>query len=144
MGEKFAALRTQSVTSSCSDSPDYDGRRTAPQTLTNQGVAKLSTVLRTPCRISVNVEIMRTFVRVWALSAKYGNLAKLLAELEEKTEALPMNHDTFSRNARTQFKHVFDALKELTPPRDPPKRPIGFVITDDKSKKSSGSAKSKT
>jgi hypothetical protein len=48
-----------------------------------------------------------------------------------------MNHDTFSRNARAQFKQVFDALRELMTPPDPPKRPIGFVTPEDKGKKTS-------
>ena len=60
--------------------------------------------------IAVNIEFMRTFVRVRSLSATLGDLAKRLAELEGKTEALAMNHDTFSRNTRTQLKQVFDAL----------------------------------
>jgi hypothetical protein len=54
-------------------------------------------------------------------------LATRLAELEDKTEALSLNHDTFSRNTRNQLKQVFDALRELMTPPDPPKRPIGFV-----------------
>jgi hypothetical protein len=55
-----------------------------------------------------------------------------LAELEDKTEALTQNHDTFSRNMRNQLKQVFDALRELMTPPDPPKRPIGFVTHEDK------------
>ena len=43
-----------------------------------------------------------------------------------------MNHDTFSHNTRAQLKKVFDALRELMTPPDPPKRPIGFVHPDDK------------
>jgi hypothetical protein len=61
--------------------------------------------------------------------------AKRLAELEEKTEALAISHDTFSRNTRNQLKQVFDALRDLTTPPDPPKRPIGFVAPRDWSKK---------
>ena len=61
----------------------------------------------------------------------HGDLAKLLAELEDKTEALAMNHDTFSRNTRNQLKQVFDALRELKTPPDPPKRPIGFINPED-------------
>jgi len=61
-------------------------------------------------------------------------LAKRLDELEQKTEALAMNHDTFSRNTRNQLKQVFDALRELMTPPDPPKRPIGFVTPDEKIK----------
>ena len=58
-----------------------------------------------------------------------------VAELEDKTEALAMSHDTFSRNTRNQLKQVFDALRELMTLPEPPKRPIGFVNTDDKGSK---------
>jgi hypothetical protein len=132
-GEEFAALRSQSVTSSAGNPPGRGGRRTAPYAFTEQGVAMLSSVLGSPRAIAVNIEIMRTFVRVRALAATHGDLAKRLAELEEKTEALAMNHDTFSRNARNNFKQVFEALRELMTPPDPPKRPIGFVHPEDKS-----------
>ena len=108
---------------------------------TEQGVAMLSTVLSSPRAIAVNIEIMRTFVQVRALAATHGDLAKRLAELEEKTEALAMNHDTFSRNTRNQLKHVFEALRELMTPPDPPKRPIRFINPEHKGKKTSGRAK---
>jgi len=50
-----------------------------------------------------------------------------------------MSHDTFSHNTRAQLKKVFDALRELMTPPDPPKRPIGFINPEDKgSKKTSG------
>jgi ORF6N domain len=136
--EEFAALRSQSVTSNTGNPPGRGGRRTAPYAFTEQGVAMLSSVLGSPRAIAVNIEIMRTFVRVRALAATHGDLAKRLAELEEKTEALAMNHDTFSHNTRAQLKKVFDALRELMTPPDPPKRPIGFVMPDDKGKKTSG------
>ncbi len=45
-----------------------------------------------------------------------------------------MSHDTLNRNTRVQFKQVFDALRALMTPPDPPKRPIGFVTPEDKSK----------
>ena len=83
----------------------------------------------------VNIEIMRTCVRVRALACTHGDLAKRLAELEEKTEALAINHDTFSHNTRAQLKKVFDALRELMTLPDPPKRPIGFINPDDKVEK---------
>lgn len=104
----------------------------------------LSSVLGSARAIAVNIEIMRTFVRVRALAATHGDLAKRLAEFEDKTETLAMNHDTFSRNTRNQLKQVFDALRELMKPPDPPKRPIGFISPEDKSKKTSSQAKGKT
>jgi len=121
--EEFSALRSQTVTSN----GGRGGRRTAPYAFTEQGVAMLSSVLGSLRAIAVNIEIMRTFVRVRELAATHGDLAKRLLELEEKTESLAMSQDTFSRNTRTQLKQVFDALRDLMTPPSPPKRPIGFV-----------------
>ena len=132
--EEFANLRSQSVTSSAG----HGGRRTAPYAFTEQGVAMLSTVLGSARAIAVNIEIMRTFVRVRALAATHGDLAKRLAELEHATEALAMSHDTLNHNTRTQFKQVFDALRALMTPPETPKRLIGFVTPEDKSKKAFG------
>ncbi len=67
-----------------------------------------------------------------------------LSELEDKTEALAMNHDTFSHNTRAQLKKVFDALRELMTPPDPPKRPIGFISPEDKGSKKASRARLKT
>ena len=137
--EEFANLRSQTVTSSAG----HGGRRTAPYAFTEQGVAMLSSVIGSTRAIAVNIEIMRTFVGVRALAATHGELAKRLSQLEVKTEALAMNHDTFSRNTRNQLKQVFDALRELMTPPDPPKRPIGFVTPEDKGKTTSGSSSRK-
>ena len=52
-----------------------------------------------------------------------------------------MQHDTFSRNMRNQLKRVFDELRDLMTPPDPPKRPIGFVTTDDKGNKGKAGGK---
>ena len=49
-----------------------------------------------------------------------------------------LKHDAFSRNTRNQLKQVFDALRKLMTPPDPPKRPIGFVTPEDKGKKTTG------
>ncbi len=71
------------------------------------------------------------------------NAARFLADFmfqldaAEKLERLELSHDTFSRNTRAQLKQVFDALRELMVPPDPPRRPIGFVTPEDKGKKTS-------
>ncbi|GHC99137.1 DNA-binding protein [Pseudorhodoferax aquiterrae] len=137
--EEFAALRSQTVTSNAG----RGGRRTPPYAFTEQGVAMLSSVLGSERAVAVNIEIMRTFVRVRELAVTHQDLAKRLGELEDKTEALAMQHDTFSRNTRNQLRQVFDALRELMTPPEPPKRPIGFVTHEDKGKKASR-AKGKT
>lgn len=124
--QEFAILRSQVVISSSG----HGGRRTAPYAFTEQGVAMLSSVLNSPCAIAVNIEIMRAFVRLRALIATHDELAKRLDDLEQKTEALALQHDTFASNTRVQLKQVFDAVRELMRPADPPKRQIGFVMTD--------------
>jgi hypothetical protein len=90
----------------------WGGRRYPPYAFTEQGVAMLSSVLRSPRAIDVNVEIMRAFVRLRQLLQ--GN-----AELARKLEALEARYDD-------QFRVVFDAIRELMTPPDTPKKRIGF------------------
>jgi hypothetical protein len=91
-----------------------------PYAFTEQGVAMLSSVLRSKRAAQVNVEIMRAFVRLRDLIGHSRDLARRLDNLESKYDR--------------QFKVVFDAIRELmTPPQPEPKRRIGFVSTDDDS-----------
>ena len=63
-------------------------------------------------------------------------MTQKLEELENKTELMSVQHDSFARNTRAQLKQVFDAIRELmTPPEPPKKRPIGFVTSEEKTKK---------
>lgn len=88
------------------------GTRHAPMAFTEQGVAMLSSVLRSPRAIAVNVAIMRAFVRLRQLLASHADLARKLEELEQKYDG--------------QFRVVFDALRELMNPPEPPHPKIGF------------------
>jgi len=126
--QDIAALRSQSVISK----PGRGGRRTAPYAFTEQGVAMLSSVLNSPRAIAINIEIMRTFVRVRELANTQSDLAKRLNELEEKTEVLALQQDSFAHNTRAQLKQVFEAIRELMTPPEAPKRPIGFVKPETK------------
>ena len=133
--EEWDCLRSQTVISNVS-SAGRGGRRTAKYDFTAQGVAMLSSVLSSEQAAALNIEIMRTFLRVRELATTHQDLAKRLAELEMKSEGIELSHDTFSRNTRAQLKQVFDAIRELITPPDPPKQPIGFVPPEDKSRKS--------
>ena len=137
--EEFSNLRSQFVISSSGPVSGYVGRRYAPYAFTGQGVAMLSTVLNSERAVVINTEIMRTFVKVRTLATTHLDLARQLAELQDKTESLAMSHDTFSRNTRAQLKQVFDALRELMTPPEPPKRPIGFITPGDTKGKPKGS-----
>ena len=131
--EEFAALRSQFATSNASPS-GRGGRRYLPRAFTEHGAIMAASVLNSPRAIEVSMYVVRAFVRLRELAATHGELAKRLDALEEKTEALAMQHDTFSRNTRNQLKQVFDALRELMTPPEPNKRPIGFVTPEDKNK----------
>lgn len=82
---------------------------------TEQGVAMLSSVLRSRRAIQVNIAIMRVFVRFRGMLAAHKELAHKLAELEHRLEG----HGT-------QIRSFFDAIRQLMAPVDPPKRRIGF------------------
>jgi len=105
--EEFRNLRSQSGTSS-----SWGGSRYRPYAFTEQGVAMLSTVLSSPRAVRVNIEIMRAFVRL-------RQLLETNAELGRKLDALEKRYDS-------QFRVVFEAIRELmAPPVKPPRR-IGF------------------
>ncbi len=93
----------------------YGGRRYLPYAFTEQGVAMLSSVLRSPRAVQVNVAIMRAFVRLRELLLSNVALARKLADLEGKYDA--------------QFKVIFDAIRQLMTPPEKPKRRIGFQLS---------------
>jgi len=132
---EWVVLRSQPVTSN--EKPaGRGGRRYAPYAFTGQGVAMLSSILSSPQAVQVNITVMRAFVKLRELAMTHHGLAKQLNALEEKTEAMSMQHDTFARNTRAQLKQVFDAIRELmTPPEPQKKRPIGFITGEEKPKK---------
>ena len=89
------------------------GTRYAPMAFTEQGVAMLSSVLNTPRAVQVNITIMRAFVRLRHILATHADLARKLDELENKYDK--------------QFRVVFDAMRALMAPPDPPRHRIGFT-----------------
>ncbi len=115
--QELVALRSQFVILD-----DATGRRQGrgryakyvPYAFTEQGVAMLSSVLKSKQAVRVNVEIMRAFVRLRDLVGQNRDLTRRFNDLESKYDR--------------QFKAVFDAIRELmAPPAPSPKRRIGFV-----------------
>ncbi len=96
------------------------GRRYLPCVFTEQGVAMLSSVLRSPRAVTANIEIMRAFVRMRELVATHEGLARKLSSLEK-------NYDL-------QFRAVFDAIRALMKESEKPKKPIGFGTKETKGK----------
>ena len=109
-------------------------RKYMPYVFTEHGAIMAAMVLGSPHAVEVSVYVVRAFVRLREAAVLHKDLAERLVSLEEKTEALAMSHDTFSRNTRNQLRQVFEALRELTNPPEPAKRQIGFVTLEDKPK----------
>jgi len=114
---EFANLKSQIVTSS------WGGlRRARPYAFTEQGVAMLSSVLRSKRAVQVNIEIMRAFVRLREILATHHKLAGKLEDLEERIE----EHDK-------KIVAIFEAIRRLMAQPDPPKKKIGFVAKESQS-----------
>ncbi len=128
--QEWAALRSQFATLNVVGRGQH--RKYLPYAFTEHGAIMAATLLSSSRAIEVSVYVVRAFVRLREFAVTHADLAKRLTELEEKTETLAASHDTFSRNTRHQLKQVFDALRELMTPPEPPKRPIGFVTPEDK------------
>lgn len=101
-------LRSQNVTSRSA----HGGRRYRPYAFTEEGVAMLSSVLRSPRAILVNIEIMRAFVRQRSLLSENAGLSRRLDELESKYDG--------------QFSIIFQAIRQLMLPPPQDRKPIGF------------------
>jgi len=112
--------------------------KSLPFAFTEHGAIQAANVLASPQAIEMGVYVVRAFVRLRELVVTHKELVSRLDNLEQTTEALSMQHDTFARNTRAQLKQVFDAIRELmTPPEPTKKRPIGFVTGEEKTKKDS-------
>jgi hypothetical protein len=105
---EFENLKSQIAISSSK----WGGRRHAPYVFTEQGVAMLSSVLRSKRAIEVNIAIMRTFVRLREMISSNKALARRLSDLEKKYDG--------------QFRVVFEAIRELMAEPTPKSRRIGF------------------
>ncbi len=105
------SLRSQIVTL---DGGRGRHRKYLPKAFTEQGVAMLSSVLRSQRAVRMNIEIMRVFVQFRQIFGANDELARKLDALERKYDG--------------QFRAVFQAIRELMTPSKPPRRTIGFSL----------------
>jgi hypothetical protein len=111
--QEFTALRSQIVTSK----PGRGGQRYLPWVFTEHGVAMLSSVLRSPTAVRVNIEIMRAFIRLRRLMATPGELVEQLTRLAETVQL----HDE-------QIQTIIQVLKALQQQPETPRNRIGFHV----------------
>lgn len=105
---ELSNLKSQNVISS-----SWGGRRTRPYAFTEHGVAMLSSVLRSPRAVKVNIEIMRAFVKLRRVLDEHRDLARRLDALEQRYDS--------------NFQVVFDAIRKLIAEPARPQRRIGYL-----------------
>ena len=109
--EEFEILRSQFVTSK------WGGRRYFPYVFTEQGVAMLSSVLKSERAIEVNIVIMRAFVKLRKIFGTHKELAEKLKNLESRIK----DHDE-------EIRMIFEAIRQLMKPPDQSIKKIGFKV----------------
>ena len=115
--EEFKNLKFQIGISSL-----YGGRRTKPYVFTEQGVAMLSSVLHSEKAISVNVSIMRAFVRIRQMALTNEDLARRLTELEKVSKSLGKE----TKELRNSIDVIMQAINGMMIQHQPKKPQIGF------------------
>ena len=137
---QLTAHEKAEVVANCDHLQKLKFSKVLPYAFTEHGAIQAANVLASTQAVEMGIYVVRAFVHLREAATLHADLAKRLSELEIKTESLELSHDTFSRNTRLQRRQLLDAVRELTMPPDPPKRPIGFVTPEDKPK----GARSKT
>ena len=144
---EFEILRSQIVTSNSSDNQEDEdwksqivisnyakmGMRKLPYAFTELGVAMLSSVLRSPLAIQVNIGIMRAFVTMRQALAtisvpdKIGELEGKIENLRQEVEDILHDQNDINESTRAQLDAISTALAELQSPEPRPRRRIGFI-----------------
>ncbi|MGD8883015.1 MAG: ORF6N domain-containing protein [Desulfobacterales bacterium] len=106
-GDEFKNLRSQFVTSS------WGGSRYIPMAFTEQGVAMLSSVLKSDKAVQVNIQIMRAFIKMRQMYISHEDLKQKIIAMERKYDK--------------QFQIVFEAINQLWIEDEKPKRKIGYI-----------------
>ena len=112
--DEFNNLRSQIVTSS------WGGARYLPMVFTEQGVAMLSSVLKSDRAIQVNIQIMRAFTQLRKMLSTHEDLKRKIESMEKKYDE--------------QFQIVFEAIKQLIETDEKPKKKIGYTVKEKQKK----------
>jgi leucyl aminopeptidase len=107
--DEFNSLMLQNATSK----KGRGGRRKLPHVFTEHGAIMAANVLNSKTAVAASVQVVRAFVRLRQMLVSNTELARKLEELERKYD--------------TQFKVVFDAIRQLMTPPQPQRKPIGFT-----------------
>ena len=111
---QLTASEKSEVVTNCDHLQKLKFSKTLPYAFTEHGAIQAANVVR-------------AFIHLREAATTHADVAQRLAELKMKTDSLELSHDTFSRNTRLQLRQLLEAVRELTAPVEPPRRPIGFI-----------------
>ena len=131
---QLTPLEKTEVVANCDHLQKLKFSKTLPYAFTEHGAIQAANVLLSSQAVEMGIYVVRAFIHLREAAATHADVAQRLAELEMKTESLELSHDTFSRNTRLQLRQLLEAMRELTTPIDPPRRPIGFITPDENPK----------
>jgi hypothetical protein len=133
---RLTITEKQEVVANCDHLAKLKFSKSLPFAFTEHGAIQAANVLASPQAIELGVYVVRAFVHLRELVASNKELALRLDELDRKTDLMSLKQQTFEHKTGVQLKQIIDTLRELmAPPAAPPKRPIGFVTTDDPTRK---------
>lgn len=128
--EEYSNLRFQIGISS-----SYGGRRYNPFVFTEQGVAMLSSILKSEAAIRVNISIMRAFVIVRQVlvqpSKELNELGESVNKLKEYVEEILADQNDINAETQAQLDAISESLAELQMKKSVPRKRVGFISTDD-------------
>lgn len=131
----LSAAEKSEVVANCDHLAKLKFSKTLPHAFTEHGDIQAANVLGSPEAIQMGVYVVRSFVRLREMLASDKELAARLGELEAKLELISQQQGGFEEKAVAQFQQIFEAMRSLMAQQPPhgSKRPIGFVLHEDKS-----------
>lgn len=116
---EYQNLISQIVTSS------WGGRRKLPYVFTEHGAVMLASVLNSEVAVEASIQVVRAFVKLRELLASHKELATQIEKLERKLKTRLNKHDH-------EIKILFEAIRQLMQPLNPPRKKIGFKVGKEK------------
>ncbi len=121
-GSEFRNLILQSAISR------WGGTRRLPYAFTEQGVAMLSSVLKSKTAIKVNIQIIRVFAQMKEMLLSHREILLKLEQIERKL----LKHDNLHVKQENELKAIFEVLRRLLPPAHKERKRVGFRLASDK------------
>jgi hypothetical protein len=136
---QLTAIEKVEVVANCDHLASLKFSKALPLAFTEHGAIQAANVLNSGQAVDMGVYVVRAFVRLREMIVSNTELASRLNELESKVDLMSVRHETLAHSTHVQLTQLFEAIRHLmTPPQTARKRPIGFVVPEDKPTRPAG------